>query len=230
MRTALLVLASSFSTLAACTATDPIAVRLEQCGLIGEGTVGSQFDGAFYAPNECYRACLGGAGCEELEAALCRSSLELLIRCDQRCAHRCADGALIAVEAVCDGVETCEGGEDEMGCPTFTCRDGTVLPARARCDGSSSCSDGEDEIGCPGVFRCESTWGEPLAGRWYECSGYVECADGSDERDCPEHVCEDGTRIAHRQDEAPRCDGRWHCRDGSDERDCAQLVLMCSTP
>jgi hypothetical protein len=224
-----LVCASVLVLAPACTGHRPaVAARLQECGLASEGEISAALSAAFYEPNDCYRGCLAGASCEDLGAALCGTSIELLLRCDQLCAHRCADGSLIGVERVCDGAMQCEDGSDEASCPTFDCGDGNVLPARVRCDGAPNCSSGADERGC-GFAECATEWGERVSVEPYRCDGYMHCLDGSDERACPEHRCEDGESVPTYRGE-PRCDGWRQCRDGSDEDGCAALTPMCATP
>lgn len=210
----------------ACTGGVSIPARLQQCGILGEGEIGPPIERLFYAPNDCYRACLSEASCEDLRSTLCGSSIDLLLRCDRRCAARCDDGSLIAVEALCDGTQHCVGGEDERDCPTFRCSDGTELLSRLRCDGWNHCLGGEDEQDCPGQLSCRGRSGEML-GPSFQCDGFEQCVDGSDERSCFTHRCDDGTELLRRPGRGVRCDEFRHCPDGSDEEGCAQLVLMC---
>lgn len=200
--------------------------QLEACGLLSEGRVSARTLSAIYAPNGCYEQCLAEATCAQLEEALCRTSVSLLVRCDERCAFRCDDGGLLGPERVCDGSPQCMGGEDERGCSfPLECRDGRRVPG-ARCDGAWNCPDGSDEQGCPpSETTCD---GGRWFGSWERCDGYQNCIDGADERDCPSHRCDDGRTITYRTGaEDPLCNGWTQCGDGSDERDCAQLVVMC---
>ena len=192
----LLLVSALAVALAACGDTPDPHDALRACGLLTEGEV--RWD-AFYAPTSCYRECLAEGSCEELEAALCRSSIELLQRCDARCAYRCDDDSLLPVEAECNGVVECVGGEDEAGCPTMICDDGSEVGG-ARCDGRWNCPDGSDERACP--VDCDQSWNST----------------------CPPYRCPDGTEINYQ----PRCDGWAQCPDGSDEDGCAELILMCS--
>lgn len=200
-----------------------LAAQLEGCGLLTEGEVGPNVLARFYAPTACYQECLGSATCEELDQLVCGGALELRRRCDQRCAFRCGDGTLIAVEQRCDGWNACADGADEAGCEMWTCRDGAQVPAARRCDRGWHCPDGSDEEGCGWPTRCDD--GRPLS-TWDLCDGYAACFDGADERGCPQHVCDDGTVITTRIG-AGRCDGWSQCPDGSDERDCANVRASC---
>lgn len=190
MRIALLL---CLSTLFGCAETD-VAERLRECALLTEGHV-QRF--GLYAPTECYRDCLAQASCEELEHALCRTDVSLLVACDRRCAFECASGALIAVESVCNGIDDCAEGEDELACGSYVCADGEVVEGR-RCDGRASCADRSDEDGCPcdpmtgrycPDFHCGS--GETL-NWWSRCDGWPSCEDESDEAGCAEFtlMCE----------------------------------------
>lgn len=207
--------------------TGVLAARLEACGLLTEGDLGPRALFGIYAPTGCYQDCLAAVECDALEAAICRTDVTLLVACDRRCAHRCADGALIGVERVCDGTPHCADMGDEEGCPgwgALACRDGSRAMG-ATCDGLYQCGDGSDEAGC----AYPTCGGSPIL-PYQRCNGYSECADGSDEAGCPTHVCENGRTITHSPDRpGPRCDGAWQCADGSDERGCAELRLSCGS-
>jgi hypothetical protein len=210
---------------------DPQLVeRLDECGFLGEGFVGPIVAAPFYAPDECYRECLTDAGCDELEAAACGTSIVLGQRCDQRCAHHCDNGALIAPRALCNGIDECGDMSDEEGCPVHSCGDGSSVPMASRCNGWSDCFDGSDEVGCAvsTVFRCLDSFGSAIVGDWMVCDGIRHCGDRSDEDACLPYACDDGRSIQYLPGRDPRCDGRWSCGDGSDERDCAQLELVCA--
>lgn len=182
--------------LAGCTGPD-LAGTLRECAILSEGEVSEL---PFYAPTECYESCYAEASCEELQAALCRTSVALFQGCDERCAFRCGDDSLIAVEQWCDGVDNCADESDELGCGVYTCDDGTTLYGSHRCDGAARCPDRSDELGCP--LNCDVVY-PPAA-----CPG-VECADG--------------TMVSA----GSRCNGRVQCPDGSDEVGCAELTFMC---
>lgn len=219
MRSAMLGLPLVF--LAGCANQSALVAQLDGCGLLTEGEIGPSITRAIYAPDGCYQDCLGGASCEELTAAVCRTSLDLLIACDQRCALRCGDGTLLGIERRCDGVAQCMDGADEAGCPgvaELTCNDGTRVMGRL-CDGISTCLDGTDEADCV-RDTCD---GWRTLWPWDYCDGYAACSDGRDEAGCPTHTCADGTEVTHRPGETLRCDGAWRCRDGSDEQGCATL-------
>lgn len=212
--------------LAGC-ASEPLralTTQLRACELLTDGRIGSRTLEAIYAPTACYEQCLAEASCEELEDALCRTSVSLLVRCDEACAFRCDDGGLIGPERECDGSPQCMGGEDEESCNfPLTCRSG-VRVAGARCDGAWNCSDGSDEEGCT-VDRCD---GGRWLGAWERCDGFQNCVDGTDERGCPTHLCDDGRTVTYRPDSgSPLCNGWTQCGDGSDERSCAQLDFAC---
>jgi hypothetical protein len=173
-----------------------VAERLRDCGLLTDGHVQSL---PFYAPDSCYEGCLAEASCGELERELCGASIDLAVRCDERCAHRCPGGGFIAPENFCDGVPQCRDGSDEMGCEPPRCGDGTELFRWQLCDGWVECTDGSDEADCPAT--CGSSPRPP----------------GCD------FQCADGTTVSS----FTRCDGWEACRDGSDEAGCAELVATC---
>jgi hypothetical protein len=207
-----------------------LADRLRECALLTEGELGTALaNGGVYAPDECYERCLARASCAEIEDSLCRTSVSLLVACDQECAFRCDDGGLIGVEHVCDGYAQCMGREDEEGCDfALVCGDGTHVPG-ARCDGAWNCPDGSDENGCSvAAFPCDD--GRGTYSRWQQCDGYLSCPDGSDEHGCPSHRCANGQVLTYGVGRAgPRCDGWSQCGDGSDELDCARVTLTCGS-
>lgn len=177
-----------------------VSDQLRACGLMSEGHVTAL---PFYVPNDCYDSCLRTAGCAELEDALCGESIDLLIRCDERCAFRCPESGLIAVERVCNGFDDCSDGADEEGCPTFRCADGVILSKSRRCNGGVDCADASDERDCPPP-ACDGSLADP---------------------DCPSFQCADGTQ----QPPYVRCDGWTACSDGSDEVGCAEITAMCES-
>ncbi len=161
----------------------PLESQLRSCDLVTEGELGPRIP--LYAPNDCYARCFASASCDALEAAICRTDVQLLIACDRECAFACAGGELLPVERVCDGNEDCAGGEDEDGCAVHRCDDGQEIAGDGhRCDGRYACRDGSDEAGCPERrFVCDD--GE-LVWEGARCDGWAACDDGSDEAGCAE--------------------------------------------
>ena len=201
MRALFVLIAALGLSLPGCAADDAsvLTSRLQECGLVSPGEVGPQVTRSFYAPDACYRDCLAGATCDELSNALCGTSITLERACDERCAFRCPDDSLIALERVCDGIDQCEGGADEEDCGA-----------------------------APEAFSCRRSDGFEMQGDWFRCDRRTDCADGSDERGCAVHVCANGEERVHLPSRDLRCDGGWSCGDGSDELDCAQLLTaMC---
>ena len=209
--------------LAACAEARPdLTDHLVECGFL---TPGDRSDVALrdvYLPTDCYEDCFARASCEAIEATLCRTSFDLAFACDQACAFRCNDGAIIGPERHCDGAENCVDGSDERGCAnTVVCSDGSTHVG-TRCDGRYDCGDGFDEQSCPGL-TCGS-YTIPLSDR---CDGITRCFDGGDERDCPMYRCADGRMF--RGNSSVRCNGYTQCEDGSDEAGCARLTVMCGS-
>ena len=194
-----------------------VALRLQSCGLLSDGYVRAEMV-PFYVPTACYADCLAETSCDELAGVLCSETADPLRRCDERCAFHCDGGALIAVEAVCDGRQQCEDGTDEAGCKMFLCDGGGTVPDRLRCNHQYDCDDGSDERGCE-WRRCGTV---TLVERNI-CDGYEDCEDGSDEANCPVFLCADGEVTAA----GARCNGWAQCADASDEADCAELSLSC---
>jgi hypothetical protein len=178
--------------------------QLLACGFITEGYLRAE---PLYLPDDCYESCYGEATCDELEEALCNRDIELLRRCDERCAYHCPEGALIPHAQLCDGNMNCMDGADEMDCETFECDDASMeLAVAARCNGFSQCPDGSDERDC-----------EPM----------VYCNEWSTEDECPRFACANGMGMLPL---AQRCDGTRQCVDASDELDCGQVTLRCEEP
>lgn len=208
----------------------PLAARLRECGILGPGLVTATEIVPFYAPDACYVDCLSSAPCTALVARACGLGTDVARACDQECAHRCDNGALVRADAVCDGTDECGDGSDERGCPTFRCDDGTAIAAIGRCDGFTQCSGGADERSCPNT--CLTTWGQRLVvSPYWHCNGSAQCADGSDEVGCTTFDCGNG-QIVTTDGRDVRCDGVTDCwQTGADERDCparAARVVMCA--
>lgn len=201
--------------------------RLRGCGLLSEGTLTASTLDGFYIPDGCYAGCLAEGRCEDLSATICRTSIDLRRGCDERCAHACADGELIANSRVCDGAMDCTDGSDESGCPHFTCGDGTEVSIIARCDGYPQCSDRSDELGCAGY--CQSIYDYEVPVRFYRCDGYAYCRDGSDEAGCGTFHCESGYDLHFDTGRSVVCDGYSQCGDGSDERGCPAIARLAAT-
>lgn len=199
-----------------------LADQLVACGFL---LPGDETDFALrdvYAPSACYEQCFARASCDEVEATLCRTSLDLAFACDQECAFRCNDNTIVGIERRCNGTVDCLDASDERGCTNLvSCDDGRTRVG-ARCDGQVDCDDGTDEQGCPGLPCGDAVL--PFSAR---CNRVLDCFfDGSDERDCPRYRCANGVMV----DGGPEahCNGVTQCEDGSDEAGCARLTLMCS--
>lgn len=121
-------------------------------------------------------------------------------KCDGELAFTCSDKKCIPRMLVCDGIDDCSEGEDELDCScgdtnTFECRSASgkakCIPKAKVCDGVWDCLDGKDEtnchtcpsnsIRCPGEQKCI-----PKISR---CDGVADCRDGSDETDCTCEEC-----------------------------------------
>lgn len=170
---------------------DPTQVveALRACGIYGEGEINQVRDTPLTALSDCAARCLAEADCDELTAFVCNyETMGALDECKTACALegsvRCPSGAVVASSAVCNGVDDCVGGEDEMDCPE------PVSDCQAdwygKCDGNQDCDDGSDEAECE-YTRCD---GEIVAPAYF-CDGWEWCQDGLDERGCAEQTCGD---------------------------------------
>jgi hypothetical protein len=157
-----------------CSGAGLTATKLSECGFYSEADIGRL--PLLVIPDACYDRCLADASCEELSATLCRESIEVLVRCDERCAYHCPMGELIRHDQECDGVENCEGGADEAGCP----EPDEACGSATRCDGVPECVDLSDERACE-PFVCNS--GQEVVGGTL-CDGIRDCWDASDESRC----------------------------------------------
>jgi hypothetical protein len=158
---------------------ETVSARLRACGLLTEGALGADL---LYSPSACYQECLSTATCDELQDALCGTSIDLLVDCDARCAFECGDGSLLALEEVCDGRAQCEDESDEASCgePSACARRDSGADV-VECDGVRQCADGSDERACE--FDCgDGVVASPDA----RCNGWEQCPNGADEVGCAE--------------------------------------------
>ncbi|XP_023290722.1 basement membrane-specific heparan sulfate proteoglycan core protein [Orussus abietinus] len=144
---------------------------------------------------------------------------------------RCEDGSrYICSIQQCDGIQDCDDGGDEVGCPhpgcsagEFACDVVRCILQSQRCDFHEDCQDGSDEHDCeyPACgsqeFRCRN--GQCIESS-KQCNGVQDCYDRSDEVNCPcrkdEFECSPGYCLP----ESRRCDNTMDCQNGIDEQGC----------
>nr|XP_037874357.1 basement membrane-specific heparan sulfate proteoglycan core protein isoform X3 [Bombyx mori] len=140
---------------------------------------------------------------------------------------KCDETRCIRRDEVCNNINDCHDGTDEVDCAKscgiddFTCNNGACIEGFRRCDGAVDCSEGEDEVNCEcreDQFRCRSGSCIELRKR---CDGYEHCSDRSDEENCNESgffKCRNGKLLPV----SMKCNRHYDCPEGdySDEQNC----------
>ena len=136
--------------------------------------------------------------------------------------YACANGEVVKIAAVNNGVDDCGDGSDEAMMQTdgatFTCDDGAVVSFERVNDGEADCPDGSDEYTFIGDYwNCSD--GQTIPSMYIN-NGHVNCQDGSDEPhydmtpyEVSTYACEDGNTVMLSEVN----DGNDDCPDGTDE-------------
>ncbi|MEC8632731.1 MAG: hypothetical protein VXY10_04765 [Candidatus Thermoplasmatota archaeon] len=145
--------------------------------------------------------------------------------------YACANGEVVKIAAVNNGVDDCGDGSDEAMMQTdgatFTCDDGAVVSFERVNDGEADCPDGSDEYTFIGDYwNC--TNGEMIYSMDIN-NGHVNCQDGSDEPhydmtpyEVSTYACEDGNTVMLSEVN----DGNDDCPDGTDEHPSGEIIML----
>ncbi|KII75171.1 Low-density lipoprotein receptor-related protein 2 [Thelohanellus kitauei] len=158
--------------------------------------------------------------------------------------YYCQNHQCILLKYVCNGIDDCNDGSDELRCSTICNQNETRCHVDDKCindflicNGENDCSDGSDEFDCDRCFqytdlekRCEDFGAICDDGtclkRDQVCDGVFHCFDFSDERACNIRIFYDkdiSCLISCDERCVPVdkiCDHLTDCRDGSDEQLC----------
>ena len=136
--------------------------------------------------------------------------------------YECANGELVKVSAVNNGVEDCSDASDEPRMEaddsTFLCNEGSTVSFGLVNNGEMDCPDGSDEPSFIGDYwYCAD--GEMISSMQIN-NGHSDCSDGSDEPyydmasyEVSMYSCEDGNTVLLSKVN----DGADDCPDGTDE-------------
>ena len=145
--------------------------------------------------------------------------------------YACANGEVVKLAAVNNGVDDCGDGSDEAMMQTdgktFSCDDGAVVSFERVNDGEVDCPDGSDEVNFIGDYwNC--TNGEMIYSMYIN-NGRADCADASDEPhydmtpyEVSTYACEDGNNVLLSEVN----DGNDDCPDGTDEHPSGEVIML----
>jgi hypothetical protein len=108
------------------------------------------------------------------------------LACNNQTEFTCsADKTCLPKEWICDKVNDCSDGSDELDCKcdennsTFVCESGQCIRSEYLCDGVPNCRDGSDESECNQKnceeFECKET-GTCIPLTWL-CDGHPDCGE-----------------------------------------------------
>ena len=148
-----------------------------------------------WLPYQTYWGCCKGVIHDQRETYC--SEIQGVMQCGTVApAFRCRNEHCIPNPWLCNRVNDCQDGSDELGCDecnktdNFRCWNGRCIPQSAVCDAYNDCGDGSDETFCRTLrggwcttkqYRCPTDSCVPLQN---VCDGKADCTDNSDEIGC----------------------------------------------
>lgn len=192
-----------------------------------------------WLPYQTYWGCCKGVIHDQRETYC--SEIQGVMQCGTVApAFRCRNEHCIPNPWLCNRVNDCQDGSDELGCDecnktdNFRCWNGRCIPQSAVCDAYNDCGDGSDETFCRTLrggwcttkqYRCPTDSCVPLQN---VCDGKADCTDNSDEIGCIV-TCNNGWK--HYQSSCYKYSNhhrRWTDAEDICQRDGAHLAKITS--
>jgi hypothetical protein len=136
--------------------SEEVVAKFVECGLQAKSDARTSSDeGIDDDFDRCIARCTLATTCNNLKQSVCTEPSGMFGSCLEACdpapddGFACKDGTKIPHLFLCNGLDECADGEDELKC-NDACEDGsTPATTVTACDGKKDCRDGSDEAGCP---------------------------------------------------------------------------------